>query len=501
MLFSSFAFAVFGVVFYTLYLLAGRRLIVQNLVLLAGSYYFYGCWDWRFLGLIVLSTLIDFVCAWKLDRRRDSTSHCAGEPTAASYAYSPRGRRGLLLVSVVSNLGILGVFKYFDFFATSCAQLLSTLGLPLEPRLLDVVLPVGISFYTFQTMSYTIDVYRGRIRAHRSLLDVAVFVAFFPQLVAGPILRARDFLPQVARPRRLELSQVYAGGYLILWGLFKKMVIADNLARLVVDPVFDAEAGGLFGGRVLVALYAFAVQIYCDFSGYSDIARGCAKMLGFDICLNFNLPYFARNPADFWRRWHMSLSSWLRDYVYIPLGGNRRGRRRTYVNLMLTMLLGGLWHGAAWTFVLWGLYQGLLLAVHRMIVPWVDRYTGDSSARTRRLGRALAIAWFFQLTCLGWLIFRADSVGQIAAMADALFSPWAWWIICGANSLAGTGLLMLLVLSLPLIVVQLAQFRWNDLEIVLCLPAPIRGLVYSALFYGLMLYGVENEQPFIYFQF
>jgi len=317
---------------------------------LLASYFFYGCWDWRFLGLIWLSTIVDFACGRELDKRKRGTTGEDGGPSSEPYFHSRRGRRTILFVSVAANLGILGFFKYFDFFVGSAATLLDMIGLPLERRLLNVILPVGISFYTFQTLSYTIDIYRGQIRAHGSLLDFAVFVAFFPQLVAGPIVRAREFIPQVSRRRHLNLDQIYEGGYLILWGLFKKVVIADNLA-LLVDGVFQSDAP-LLGGTVLVALYAFSVQIYCDFSGYSDIARGCAKMMGFEIRLNFKLPYFESNPAEFWRRWHISLSTWLRDYLYIPLGGNRKGATRTCINLALTMILGGLWHGAAWTFVL-----------------------------------------------------------------------------------------------------------------------------------------------------
>ena len=501
MVFNSFVFAVFFLCFYGVYLLSARRVAVQNLLLLAGSYFFYGWWDWRFLGLIWLSTVVDYLCGRELDRRRSGSDRSDRVDTEVPrHAHSRRGRRILLSISVVANLGILGVFKYFDFFAVGCVELLEMIGIGLEPRLLNVILPVGISFYTFQTLSYTIDVYRGRIRAQKNLLNFAVFVAFFPQLVAGPILRARDFLPQVARPRRLQLDAIYEGGYLILWGLFKKVVIADNLA-IIVDRVFGGDGGSYAGGAVVVAAYAFAVQIYCDFSGYTDMARGLAKMMGFDICLNFDLPYFASNPVDFWRRWHMSLSTWFRDYLYIPLGGNRRGPRRTCINLMLTMALCGLWHGAALTFVLWGVYHGVLLIGYRLIQPGIERWVSRVPDRFRAVVHWAAVAGFFQLVCLGWLMFRADSVGQMVEMARAIFTPWPWWILAGADTVWDIGLPLLLVCVLPLLAVQIAQRMTGDRNVILRMPAWARGLVYTGMFYGVVVFGAHIDRPFIYFEF
>lgn len=493
MLFNSFTFAGFFALAYVLYLLSMRRLVLQNALLLAVSYVFYAWWDWRFLGLIILSTLVDFICGRQLDKRRE---HDRDGQTGRK---TLRARRVILLISLGANLGILGAFKYFDFFAASAAELLSAIGLPLEPRLLNLVLPVGISFYTFQTLSYTIDIYRGTLRAHHSLLDFAVFVAFFPQLVAGPIVRARVLLPQVAALRRLHLDRIYEGAYLILWGLFKKVVIADNLAVLV-DAIYGAEATPI-GGTVVIAVYAFTIQIYCDFSGYSDIARGCAMMMGFDIPLNFNLPYFAANPREFWQRWHMSLSSWLRDYIYIPLGGSRGGLRRMCIAIMLTMVLGGLWHGAAWTFVLWGAYHGAVLLVHRAMMPWLDGVTGRWTGRSRLVARWLAVVGFFHLVCLGLLIFRADSVGQVGAMLASIATPWPWWVLSGAVSLKSIGAFTLLAYTLPLFIVQVAQQVTGDLNVVLRMPAPARGLAYTAMFYALVVFGYHYERPFIYFQF
>ncbi|MCB9849902.1 MAG: MBOAT family protein [Phycisphaerales bacterium] len=483
MLFNSFEFAAFFVVVYALYVLSARSLRLQHALLLVASYFFYGCWDWRFLGLIWVSTAIDYFVGRALDERVADGD--------AALRYGQPARRILLAVSLIGNLGILGVFKYYDFFAGSAGELLAALGAPVEPRLLRVVLPVGISFYTFQTLSYTIDVYRGELRACRSALRFAVFVAFFPQLVAGPIVRARDFLPQLASPRRIDLAGVGEGGYLVLWGLFKKVVIAGNLAPLV-DSVFASNAGAVSGGQVLVAVYAFAVQIYCDFSGYTDIARGCARMMGFELELNFNLPYFARNPSDFWRRWHISLSSWLRDYLYIPLGGNRKGPRRTMINLALTMLLGGLWHGAAWTFVAWGAYQGALLIAHRAVMPVLTRWLRFESRFVRGIWSAVAVLSFFQLVCFGWLIFRANALSQIVDLtADML----------RGISLHGSGLRTLLFYAAPLLIMQIVQYLRSDLNVLLKLPAPVRGMAYALMFYGLVLFGEGFDKPFIYFQF
>ncbi len=483
MLFNSSEFLVFFVAFYALYLGSARSLRAQNSVLLVASYLFYGYWDWRFLGLIAVSTVADYVYALLLDRRQD---RAAGVPH--SYYYGSRWRRAILCLSLITNLGILGFFKYFDFFVGSCATMLEAIGLPLEPRLLHVVLPVGISFYTFQTLSYTIDVYRGTLRANRSLLQFGVFVAFFPQLVAGPILRASQFLPQVARARRIRRAEFYEGGYLVLWGLFKKMVIADNLARVVAvayDP--GAEVGA---GTVVIGTYAFAFQIYCDFSGYCDIARGCAKFLGFDLPLNFNLPYFARNPSDFWRRWHISLSQWLRDYLYIPLGGNKKGSRRTCINLLLTMLLGGLWHGAAWTFVLWGALHGCVLVAYRVLEPTWQRVTcGWRAARWRS---AVSMLVFFHVICLSWLVFRAESIHHVGQLLAALVRP----IPAGADLIVP-----LVVFGLPLLIVQVLQYYRDDLNVILRLPAVARGAIYATMFYGIVLVGVHADNPFIYFQF
>lgn len=485
MFFNSLHYAFFFLVVFSLAKPLRRRIRTRNAMLLVASYYFYACWDWRFLSLILISTMVDYVCGRLLDVGDSDLD----QPPARS------GRdRWVLFASVATNLGLLGFFKYFDFFITSAVPLLKQLGIPASASTLNVILPVGISFYTFQTLSYTIDAYRGRMPVERNLLNFALFVAFFPQLVAGPIERASRLLPQIRTRRDTTWTHLYTGFYLICWGLFKKVVVADQIAT-VADAVFRADQTSTL--EVIVGVYAFAIQIYCDFSGYSDIARGSARCLGFDLMLNFNLPYFATNPIDFWRRWHISLSTWLRDYLYIPLGGNKMGSRRTYINLMLTMVLGGLWHGAAWTFVLWGLYQGLLLCGYRMIMSRPTAGSGNTARPALGLGHWLRVAGFFQLVCLGWLLFRAESVEQVWRMTDALlfnldFSP---------RALKLNDIMVFLTCAILFFGVQLIQWHKGDLKFVLRLPLLPRAAVYAAGILGFIFFGSEGGQAFIYFQF
>jgi D-alanyl-lipoteichoic acid acyltransferase DltB (MBOAT superfamily) len=476
MLFNSLDFFVFFAIVYLAYLCLPHR--GQNRMLLVASYVFYGWWDWRFLSLIFISTLVDYTAGLRL--------HAASDP---------RKRRLWLLASLVCNLGLLGFFKYYDFFADSLEASLGALGFDARVLHLHLVLPVGISFYTFQTLSYTIDIYRERLRPTRNFLDFALFVSFFPQLVAGPIERAVSLMPQITQPRRLTPEQFRDGVYLVFWGLFKKVVIADHCA-LIVNEVFGHH-GGHGGAEMLIAVYAFAFQIYGDFSGYTDIARGVSKLMGFELMLNFNLPYFSSNPSEFWRRWHISLSSWLRDYLYISLGGNRAGRFATYRNLMLTMVLGGLWHGASWTMVLWGFYHGLLLVVHRAYTGWRPPRAEQPSTA----GRALRILAFFQLTCLGWLIFRARSVGQVLDFLHGIATGLAW-TPQAAEFAAQLGLL-----TVPLVVLQLLQYRSADLLYWFRIGpygrvAAAFGFAAAALAYWILFQSaLGQQQEFIYFQF
>jgi D-alanyl-lipoteichoic acid acyltransferase DltB (MBOAT superfamily) len=484
-LFNSLHFGIFFVVVFAVTWALHRAVPARNAFLLAASYYFYGSWDWRFLSLILLTTTIDY---W-IGRALDVRSVDPANPPKRT----PR-RKLILVGSLVANLGILGFFKYFNFFVDSAKGLLRAAGVPFGLETLDIVLPVGVSFYTFQSLSYTIDLYRGRLPTERSFLNFALFVSFFPQLVAGPIERATHLLPQMRVPWRFTAWGIQTGFHLIGWGLLKKVVLADNIAK-VTDAVFAAPNPS--GLEVVLGVYAFAVQIYCDFSAYSDIARGTARCLGVDIMLNFNLPYFATNPSEFWKRWHISLSTWLRDYLYIPLGGNRHGPRRTYLNLALTMLLGGLWHGAAWTFVVWGAYHGVLLIGHRLLEPIVSRagfWRRWLSEETRYWAR---MVFFFQLVCLSWLLFRADSMTQAWQMLHTVFTDFSFGLTEIDRHLLRTFAACWVVFW----AVQILQWKKGDFEIVLRLPAPVRTLAYAAGILGFVWFGEYGGDAFIYFQF
>ncbi len=475
MLFNSLVFVVFFMVVYAAYLLLRKHYKLQNRLLLIASYVFYGYWDWRFLSLIAISTVIDYFVGWAL------------------HSCEKRWFRKILLAfSVLANLGMLGFFKYFNFFADSFAGMLGMFGMEAGYVTMNIVLPVGISFYTFQTMSYTIDIYRRKAKPTRSFLDFALFVSFFPQLVAGPIERAVNLLPQVSAPRKIKKAQLNAGLFLILWGYFKKVVIADNMA-LIADQIFNGYTQ-YQGLDILIGVLAFTVQILCDFSAYSDIARGLAKVMGFDLMVNFKLPYFALNPSDFWLRWHVSLSSWLRDYLYFPLGGSKGGTVATQRNLALTMLLGGLWHGAAWNFVIWGAFHGLILALYRIFDrnpehkdPWSGKYS-----YARILSKMLLM---FILTLIGWVIFRASSVHQIWYMLTNVFHGWTW-------SLETLDIgHRLIFFSLPLILIQIYQYKKKDLLALVKLPALIKYALYTFFILWIFIFGVRDAAEFIYFQF
>src|SRR5262249_9187511 len=436
-------------------------------------YYFYAQWDARFLSLLILSTVMDYACGLWVARVED-----------------PHRRRAVVAISMALNLGMLGYFKYYNFFADTLHVLLTRAGLTIPLSHLEVVLPIGISFYTFQSMSYVIDVYRREIPATRNLVQFATFVSFFPHLVAGPIMRPTTLLPQVATPRRFDLHQFYQGSYLIFWGLLKKVVVADNLAE-IVDGLFGRWQT-LYGRSALLAVYAFAFQIYGDFSGYTDIARGVSKCLGFELSLNFNLPYFAPSPRDFWNRWHISLSQWLRDYLYISLGGSRGGTWRTYRNLMITMTLGGLWHGREWTFVLWGVYHGALLVGHRLAEPWLKRID-PTDLVDRACWKGLRIVATFHLVCVGWLLFRAESIEQAVGLLSAM--------VHRPSIPAGRYLVPVLVVVIPLLIVQVIQYLADDLDVIARTPWYVRSAFYTACFYAIVLGANFGGQQFIYFQF
>jgi D-alanyl-lipoteichoic acid acyltransferase DltB (MBOAT superfamily) len=473
MVFNSLHFVWFFVVVYALYRVLPHR--AQNWLLLIASYYFYAAWDWRFLGLLIASTLVDFTCGLLMGRTE-----------------SQRRRRLLLVLSLGFNLTLLGFFKYFNFFADNLHVMFGAVGWQLDFVTLRVLLPVGISFYTFVTMSYVIDVYRREIPPTRDLVDFAVFVAYFPHLVAGPILRASRLLAQIDRPRHVTREQVRDGLWLITWGFFQKVFVADNLAPLA-NMVFDPGAHHT-GVNVLLGTYAFAFQIYGDFAGYSNIARGTSKLMGIELVENFRFPYFVRSAQEFWHHWHISLSTWLRDYLYIPLGGSRGSAARTHVNLFLTMVLGGLWHGAAWTFVLWGVYQGALLIAFRSAngVPALRAWIAGPGT----LARITSWAVMFHLTCYGWLIFRARSAHQLGTMSASLFTDFA------PRTVDISGLLVpLLLYTTPLLVVHAVEAWYDDVLVVPRLPVVVRYSVYAAAAYLTLLFGNFGGAEFIYFQF
>jgi D-alanyl-lipoteichoic acid acyltransferase DltB (MBOAT superfamily) len=459
-------FAVVMLLFYRLPFRWGK------IALLIGSYFFYTQWDARFTVLILASTILDYTLGLLIAR--------------APVAH----KKPLLVLSVVSNLGILGFFKYYNFFETSLAQLLA---ISPDTLALKIILPVGISFYTFKSMSYTIDVYRGRLSPVHNFWDYALFVAFFPELVAGPIVRADVFFPQLFGWKRPSTVDVLDAINLILWGLVKKMVFADRFA-----PIADTYFGSVSTHPGPVAAWtgtlAFAMQIYFDFSGYTDIARGCALLLGIKFPLNFVRPYLAQNIGEFWRRWHMSLSAWLRDYLYISLGGNRKGSIKTYRNLMLTMLLGGLWHGASWTFVVWGGYHGLLMVLHRLFVWTTGRAHVAGPLGAPALAPAkILVTLFFVL--ISWVFFRAASFGDAALIVQAMFSgPWQW-----SSSVLTSTSVGLIALATTVAVIE---ERYALLSRLYQTRAAYRVASYVALLFTLELLAVRGQQiPFIYFQF
>ena len=471
MLFNTAAFFIFFALVLLLYRALPHR--AQNWMLLAASYVFYGWWDWRFLGLLGASTLLDWTLALRINAARERHDRSAA-------------KRGVA-ISVVANLGILASFKYFNFFVDSAEHVLRGFGYDGPTWTLRIILPVGISFYTFQSLSYIIDVYRGDLRASRSLPDFALFVAFFPQLVAGPIERATRLLPQVQRPRVVTRTDWEEGALLFGVGLFRKVAIADP-AGSVADGYF-ADPAAFTSVQLLAGVLLYALQIYNDFAGYSDMARGSARLMGFTLMRNFRHPYFATSFSDFWQRWHISLSGWLRDYLYIPLGGNRKGRLRTHVNLMTTMLLGGLWHGANWTFVVWGALHGFFLIVQHAWQTLVGSRPGGFW--TRAAGRALAAVTVFALVNVAWVFFRAPDfstaftyLGGIAALTP------------GAEGV----LIPVMVLGFYTLVIDLPQALTDNEYVFLDWPAEWRALATSAAGLILLASGTTHA-PFIYFQF
>ncbi len=553
--YNSYSFWLLFILLYLVYWRAGHRW--QNRILLGASYIFYGAWDYRFLFLILISTVIDYlgglgVAGIRLPRAKlrslgalivgsavilcsnvrypalfaamaqaDVAGMVAALPhrlhdllipigtAVAALIYGAvfpslyaapeaRRRKTFLTISMVANLAILGFFKYCDFFISTMVSLLHGLGFAgVGWQTLGLILPAGISFYTFQAMSYTIDIYRGDAEPTESFPDFALFVCFFPHLVAGPIMRAHTLLPQVvnARPDPRGTDAMREGLALVVIGLFKKLFIADSMAPVanaVFFRFFDGTDAGVTGPEVLLGIYAFAFQIYGDFSGYSAIARGISKWLGFELVMNFRLPYLAVSPSDFWTRWHISLSSWLRDYLYIPLGGNRRGIRIQYRNLMITMLLGGLWHGASFTFVAWGLYHGAILCAFRLLG------ISDTLPRQTARGQAhwlLRVIIMFHLTCAGWLLFRADTFASACRMAARILTDFH------VTQAAAAPLAQLIFYGFIPFLLESALDGEKRLGRFVAAPWLVRSLAYAYMIGAILIFHAGQANEFIYFQF
>ncbi len=468
MLFPTLSFGLFFLVVYAITWSLGRSNEWRKIALLLASWFFYGAWDARFVALLFVSAFVNWALAQAIVRSDDD-----------------RTGRAFVTVGVVANLGVLGYFKYAGFFLEQLAALLTPLGFGRDLPLLQVVLPVGVSFFTFQAISYLVDVHRRRIPA-ANLLDLTLLMSFFPHLVAGPIVRGADLLPQFRRVPTIDRGTVAAALLLILWGLFKKAVIASQLAGALVDPAFfDPASRSSFD--LLIGAYGYAVQIYCDFSAYSDMAIGLAALLGYTFPRNFDQPYRATSLQDFWRRWHISLSSWLRDYLYIPLGGSRKGPVRTYLNLFLTMLLGGLWHGASWAFVIWGALHGGWLAIERF-------WARHRPAGLPRAPRWAGILLTFHIVVLGWIFFRAQGEGEAFAYLGQLFAgDWRNTLVTPLSlALVVAGLA---IHAVPAGILQRLAARVRHHA------APVIGLSLGVLILIVDTMRPEGVAPFIYYQF
>ena len=468
MLFTSIEFFVFLPIVFALYWLLRRQLRWQNLLVVAASYLFYGWWDWRFLLLIAFTS---------------ACSYASG-----LWIGSNRWHKTALWGNIILNLAILGLFKYYDFFAVELANLLGCSG---DSVMLHLILPVGISFYTFQALSYSIDVYRGKLEPTRDVVAFFAYVSFFPQLVAAPIGRATNLLPQFHRQRQFDYAMAVDGIRQMLWGFFKKVVVADNCATFVDDIWGDFAGQSSINMAVAAAL--FSIQIYCDFSGYSDIAIGCAKLFGIKLMRNFNVPYFSRDIAEFWRRWHISLTTWFRDYVYIPLGGSRVAKWKVVRNTFIIFLVSGLWHGANWTFILWGAFHALLF-LPLILMGKNRKYTNIVAAdrwlpSIKELGQMLLT---FVLAALGWILFRSQSIGEAIDFYTSLFT--------GGLSGANLPMRTIVFVAIMLLVEWLQRKREHGLDMSGVRSGVIRYVFYVCVLALIFVFGVFNE-TFIYFQF
>lgn len=546
MQFNSLTYIAFFLAVYLTYRITPRHL--QNTLLLIASYIFYAWWDVRFLFLIILSTVLNYCCGivlrtgvisfkqriiystwiilaffftilfqwnhlptfqsilsanidwhalrgseeiWKIFLTLCITVLFFNLLYPKIVLLDEKRKRGLFLfLGVSANLFILGYFKYYNFFIDNIEWFISALGMNPSRYHLNILLPIGVSFYTFKGISYVVDIYRGQLKINHSYTNFSLFMAFFPSLLAGPIDRGSAFLQQICEKRKLSWDQSIRGLHLFFYGFFKKVVIADGVVR-TVNSVFDST-GQSSWIEVVVATILFTIQIYCDFSGYTDMARGTAKLFGIDLMVNFNLPYFSKNPREFWSKWHISLSSWLRDYLYIPLGGNRHGTLKTHLNLLITMVLGGLWHGAAWNFVLWGFYHGLLLSIHKAIGSIRSAVREHKSV----LNDLVKITFFFMVTCYGWLLFRAPSLDKIVELTSTLIFDF------GNMNFGIAWPRLAAVIGLPIFfIIETVEKIGEGKPFYEKMPVPIWTAPYAAMIFCIAIGLTTESTQFIYMKF
>lgn len=482
MLFNSLDFAFFLPIVFALYWLAKRNIKLQNTILLISSYYFYACWDWRFLSLILISSLVDFLVGIALSNQEHVVK-----------------RKVLLWTSISVNIGFLAFFKYYNFFVEEFVAVFSMFGREIQANSLNIILPIGISFYTFQTLSYSIDIYKRKLEPSRDFIAFSAFVSFFPQLVAGPIERASNLLPQFLRQRTFDYSNAVMGMQQILWGLFKKMVIADNCAELA-NMIFNNSAD-YSGSTLLLGAIFFSFQIYGDFSGYSDIAIGTARLFGIKLMKNFDFPYFSRDIAEFWRRWHISLSSWFRDYVYIPLGGSRVKKAKNIRNVFIVFAVSGLWHGANWTFLIWGILNAIFFLL--LLLLDTNRNHLDIVAKGKlfpSFKELIAILSTFGITVLAWVFFRAESLTHAISYLDSMFNLDLFSIphIMDMPKVKISLVLLTLFVCIEWLgregafAIDVLEKKLNGVQ---------RIILYSFIVFLIGMYSPTSENPFIYFQF
>ncbi|GHV65479.1 O-acyltransferase [Bacteroidia bacterium] len=477
MSFVSLDFALFMPLVFAIYWLLNKNVRVQNIFLLAVSYFFYGWWSWKYLSIVLFCSIVNYV-AGLLMMKEDR--HLA--------------RKAILIVCCVLSLGVLGIFKYYDFFVTSFVEAFSFFGVPLRAATLNLILPIGISFYTFHTLSYTIEVYRRKLEPTRDVVSFFLFVNIFPLAMAGPIERATNLLPQIYKRRTFDYALAVDGSRQILWGLFKKMVIADNCAPIVND-IFGNIAG-YSGSTLVLGTVFFAFQLYCDFSGYSDMALGIGKLLGFKFLQNFNYPYFATSFSDYWKRNHISMTQWFMDYVYYPLVG--KSDKLSYWNLcmIITFLLSGLWHGAAWTFVLWGLYQGIFIVISMNCTKSRKRFEKKYHLKDRLAWNFVKMAFTFALVCFGLVLFRAENITHAWEYISGIFSSSFFIYSHVTNSR-----LTLLLIGVFMLVEWFNRHKQHGLQIDNVKYPILRWIFYCALIIAIIEFSAENSQEFIYFQF